>query len=142
MQKEVDMGVPELVASASGIVIEYGPGSGSQVSRYDPRKVTKIYGLEPCQGLHAQLRENVKKAGLSDIYTIVPCGIEDAKTLRNYGVDQKPVDTVLSVQVLCCVRDPKETVATLYRMLKPGGQMIVFEHVKSCDWISSAVQGT
>ena len=136
------MGVPELVASATGTVIEYGPGSGSQVSRYDPKKVTKIYGLEPCEGLHTQLRENVKKAGLSDIYTIVPCGIEDAETLRRYGVDKEAVDTVLSIQVLCCVRDPKETVAALYRLLKPGGQMIVYEHVKSWDLISSAVQGT
>ncbi|KAL8823808.1 MAG: hypothetical protein Q9170_008314 [Blastenia crenularia] len=137
---EVEMGVPALVSSASGTIIEIGPGSGNQVGRYDPKKVTKIYGIEPCKGLHAQLRENIKKAGLSDVYTIVPCSIEDVKGLQNYGIDQEAFDTVLAVQVLCSVPNPKATVATLYRLLKSGGQMIVYEHVKSHDWISSTAQ--
>lgn len=135
------MGVPKLVASASGTVIEIGPGSGNQVGRYDPSKITKIYGIEPNRGLHDKLRENVKNAGLSDVYTIVPCGVEDVEGLRKYGVDQQVFDTVLSVQVLCSVPNPKETAAALYRLLKPGGTMIVYEHVKSRDMISSKVQG-
>ncbi|KAL8643717.1 MAG: hypothetical protein Q9210_007585 [Variospora velana] len=139
-EREVEMGVPALVASASGTVIEIGPGSGSQVGRYDPAKITKIFGIEPNLGLHDKLRENVKKAGLSDVYTIVPCGVEDVQGLRKHDVDQQAFDTVLSIQVLCCVPDPKETAAALYRLLKPGGKMIVYEHVKSRDFVSSIVQ--
>ncbi|KAL9023448.1 MAG: hypothetical protein Q9196_007194, partial [Gyalolechia fulgens] len=139
-EEEAKNGLPALISSASGTIIELGPGSGCQVDRYDPKKVTKIYGLEPCKGLHAQLRENVKKAGLSDVYTIVPCGLEDVECLRKYGVDRETFDTVLSVQVLCSVPNQKATVAALYRLLKPGGQMIVYEHVKSRDLISSLMQ--
>ncbi|KAL9604157.1 MAG: hypothetical protein Q9219_000745 [cf. Caloplaca sp. 3 TL-2023] len=139
-EREVETGLPALISSASGTIIEIGPGSGNQVSRYDLKKVTKIYGLEPCKGLHAQLRENVKKAGLSDIYTIVPYGVQDLAGLREYGIDQEAFDTVLSVQVLCSVPNPKETVAALYRLLKPGGKIIAYEHVKSRDPISSFLQ--
>lgn len=136
------MGVPGLVASASGTVIEIGPGSGNQVGRYDASKITKIYGIEPNRGLHDKLRESIKNAGLSDVYTIVPCGAEDVEGLRKYGVDQETFDTVLSIQVLCCVPHPKETAAALWGLLKPGGTMIVYEHVKSRDMVSSKVQGT
>ncbi|KAL9007367.1 MAG: hypothetical protein Q9173_007342 [Seirophora scorigena] len=139
-EMEIEMGVPGLVASASGTVIEIGPGSGNQVGRYDPAKVTKIFGIEPNRGLHEKLRENVKKAGLSDVYTIVPCGVDDVLSLHKYGVDQQAFDTVLSIQVLCSVPDPKETAAALYRLLKPGGKMIVYEHVKNTDFVSSKVQ--
>ena len=71
----------------------------------------------------------------------MPSGVEDVEGLRKYGVDRETFDTVLIIQVFCCVPSPKETVAALYRLLKPGGQMIVYEHVKSRDMLSSAVQG-
>ncbi|KAL8996206.1 MAG: hypothetical protein Q9169_004228 [Polycauliona sp. 2 TL-2023] len=139
-EKEVEKGVPALVASAKGTIIEIGPGSGNQVSRYDRSKVTKIYGIEPTASLHPKLRENIKKAGLSDVYTIVPCGVQDVEMLRRYGVDKEAFDTVLSVQVFCSVPNPKEMAAALWGLLKPGGTMIVYEHVKSRDFISSKVQ--
>ncbi|KAL8858901.1 MAG: hypothetical protein Q9178_004580 [Gyalolechia marmorata] len=139
-EKDVQKGVPALIASATGTVIEIGPGSGNQVSRYDRSKVTKIYGIEPTVSLHPKLRENIKKAGLSDIYTIVPCGIQDIKTLQQYGINQEAFDTVLSVQVFCSIPNPKEMAAALWRLLKPEGTMIVFEHVKSQDFVASKVQ--
>ncbi|KAL8669649.1 MAG: hypothetical protein Q9168_005775 [Polycauliona sp. 1 TL-2023] len=139
-EKEVEKGVPAIVASASGTIIEIGPGSGSQVSRYDRSKVTRIYGIEPTASLHPKLRENIKRAGLSDVYTIVPCGVQDVEVLRKYGVDKEAFDTVLSVQVFCSVPNPREMAAALWGLLKPGGTMIIYEHVKSRDFISSKVQ--
>lgn len=60
--------------------------------------------------------------------------------LEKYGVEQGSVDTVLSVQVLCGVPRPKEVVRELYRFLRPGAQMIVYEHVQSQDFVSMLVQ--
>ncbi|KAL8946254.1 MAG: hypothetical protein Q9222_007329 [Ikaeria aurantiellina] len=139
-KKELETDVPKLVASASGTIIEIGPGSGNQVGRYDRSKITKIYGIEPNKGLHAQLRESVKNAGLSDVYTIVPCNIQDVEILRKYGVDQETFDTILSVQVFCSIPNPREAAAAMWRLLKPGGQMVVYEHVKAYDYISAKVQ--
>ena len=133
-------GVPELIAKAHGTVLEIGPGSGNQLPRYDVSKIHRIYGVEPNVDLHDALRSNVKKHGLSDIYTIVPCGIEDFAKLKEYGIEPETVDTVASVQVLCSVPKPEALVKDLYRLLKPGGQMIVYEHVKSEDYVSHSVQ--
>ena len=129
------------MASASGTVLEVGPGSGSQLPRYDKSKITKIYGVEPNVDLHDALQKTVKQCGLSDTYTIVPCGAEDFQTLARYGIEKGSVDTILSVQVICGVPEPQKTLRGMYELLKPGGQMIVYEHVESHDAVSRFVQG-
>lgn len=100
-----------------------------------------MYGIEPNAKLHAALRENIKKEGLSDIYTIIPCGVEDFETIRSYGVEEGTMDTVMSIQVLCSVPRPEEMVKAMYRHLKPGGQMLVHEHMRSDDVVSRFIQG-
>ncbi len=138
---ELETDLPTLVAKAYGTVLEVGPGSGNQLPRYDVSKIDRIYGVEPNAELHDALRGNVKKHGLSDVYTIVPCGVEDLEKLKRYGVETESIDTVTSVQVLCSVPEPAALVKDLYRLLKPGGQMIVYEHVRSEDYVSRMVQG-
>ena len=132
--------IPALVGQASGVVLELGPGIGSQLPRYDKTKITKVYGVEPCQHLHEALREKVKSSGLTDVYEIVTCGIQDVEGLQKHGVTREMIDTVLSVQVLCSVSDPDQVMRQLYAMMKPGGQFIVYEHVKSNDSLSRVVQ--
>lgn len=41
-KKELDTELPSLVASASGVVVELGPGSGNQLGRYDKKKAKKV----------------------------------------------------------------------------------------------------
>ena len=137
---ELETILPKLEAQASGIVLEVGPGSGNQLSRYDVSKIKKIYGIEPNLELHDELRKTIKGCGLSDQYAIVPCGVEDFGTLKMYGVKPESVDTILVVSVLCSVPRPKQMTKALYKLLKPGGQMIVHEHVKSHDPMSGLVQ--
>lgn len=82
----------------------------------------------------------MKESGLTDIYEILPCGIEDVMGLKKHGVTLSSIDTVLSVQVLCSVPDPDEMMRRLYALMKPGGKLIVYEHVKSMDSVSMMVQ--
>ena len=140
--RERDTVLPSLIAQAFGIVLEVGPGSGSQLSRLDPSKITKAFGVEPTLDLHDQLRASIKKAGLTDVYTIVPGGIDETQQLSKYGIEKESIDTLLLIQVLCCVPQPEKTARELYELLKPGGQMIVYEHVRSEDVVSKVVQGT
>jgi SAM-dependent methyltransferase len=132
--------VPALVSEASGVVLEIGPGIGSQLPRYNISKITKVYGVEPNIDLHESLREKVKASGLTDVYEIAPCGIEDVVELEKHGIALGSIDTVLSIQVLCSVPDPDEMLRRLYALMKPGGQLVVYEHVKSRDVVSVMVQ--
>ncbi len=87
--------VAPLVALARGVVLDIGPGSGEWVALFDPKKVTRVLGIEPNRDHHAQLRERVKEAGLEGIYEIVPVGVED---LGDRWVGRGEVDTIVTVQ--------------------------------------------
>lgn len=132
--------VPTLVSEASGVVLEIGPGIGSQLSRYHTSKIKKVYGIEPNSYLHDSLRDNVRSSGLSNIYEVVSCGIEDVVGLEKHGILLDSIDTILSIQVLCSVPDPDAMLRRLYGLMKPGGQLVVYEHVKSRDVVSIIVQ--
>ena len=132
--------IPKLVSQAEGVVLELGPGTGNQLPRYDLSRVSKIYGIEPNVDLHEALRASIKKAKLDDIYVILSQSAEDLKSLERCGVAPNGVDTILSVNVLCSVPDPTKTVRGLFQYLKPGGRMIVYEHVQSNDFIARNVQ--
>lgn len=49
----------------------YRPGDGQNLAHYQSENIVKLYLVEPCVGLHETLRENVKKAGLGDVATII-----------------------------------------------------------------------
>ena len=63
------------------------------------------------------------------------------------GIDFVPagrkgeIDTILSVQVLCGVPGPERICKAMYELLKPGGTMIVYEHVEARDRASRFMQG-
>ena len=140
-ESDVETAVPGLVSRASGVVLELGPGTGGQVSRFDRSKIAKVYGIEPNVGLHAQLRQRIEDLGLTDTYELVSASIDDMTELRSSGIVEGAVDTILSVQVLCSVTDTNATLRRLYSLLKPGGQLIVYEHVRSKDIVTRFVQG-
>ena len=128
------------MSEAFGVILELGPGIGNQLPRYDVGKIRKVYGVEPNQALHGSLREKIKACGLADVYEIVPCGIEDVGELERHGVEFNSIDTVLSIQVLCSVPDIEKILRRLYALMKPGGQFVMYEHVKSTDIVSAVVQ--
>jgi SAM-dependent methyltransferase len=117
-------------------VLDIGPGSGDQLHRYSAAKVDAIYGAEPASKLHAQLLTKSNAAGFGGKYHILSCGAEpDAlvPVLSKEGLfaegSEGVFDDIVSIRVLCGVPDLKETVGGIYRLLKPGGRLIVMEHV-------------
>lgn len=115
---------------------DVGPGSGEWISLFDKSKVTKIYGIEPNKDHHAGLRKRIIEAGLSDIYVLVPVGVENISehvlNTSNGGaerVKKGEVDCIMTIQCLCSVPSPKAMIDELYTYLKPGGEWYVYEHV-------------
>ncbi|KAH7420042.1 S-adenosyl-L-methionine-dependent methyltransferase [Cadophora sp. MPI-SDFR-AT-0126] len=123
--------VGPLIAEAKGVVLDIGAGYGEWVRCFDKKKVTKIYGVEPNVDQHPKLRERVKEAGLEDIYVIVPVGVED---LGEKWVKRGEVDTIVTIQCLCSVSEPKKMIGELYVYLKDGGSWILYEHVVVFPW--------
>jgi SAM-dependent methyltransferase len=100
--------------------------------------IEAIYGAEPCVGLHAELRKRAADEGLSEKYTILPCSVVQKELegeLEKHGLVSEGgerggvFDTIITVRVLCSVPEFERTTAELYSLLKPGGKMLVVEHV-------------
>jgi len=124
--------MPLLRNSASGVCMDIGPGSGEWLylfAKANNKDITKIYGVEPNPGMHKALRANAVKAGLGDIYEVVGCGAEELATKG--GIPKGSIDTIITVQCLCSIPTPEKIIKDLYPYLKPGGQWLVYEHVKT-----------
>lgn len=106
------------------------------------KSITALYGPEPCTGLHAELRSRAAGEGISEKYHILPCNVsadELLPALRATGtgvVDAYDADasagvfdTILCVRVLCSVPEMDKTVKELYGLLRPGGRLLITEHV-------------
>jgi 2-polyprenyl-3-methyl-5-hydroxy-6-metoxy-1,4-benzoquinol methylase len=61
--------------------------------------------------------------------------------LRDEGISEGSLDAVLCIQVLCAVKDPKNVMKEVWKLLKPGEKFIFWEHEKSRDWLTGTAQG-
>lgn len=132
--------IATLVPRCEGVVLELGPGMGNQIARYDVNKVTRVIGVENNPNFRPEIEAQAEKVGLGDKYELMTCGAEDSDVLERNGVTAGSVDTVLSIQVLCSVPDEKAMAREIYRVLKPGGKFIFWEHHVSSDWITRVYQ--
>lgn len=94
--------VPSLVAAAHGIVLDLGPGAGTQLDRFDAARVAHIYGVEPNTAFAPAFNDRLRETalGLDGKYTLVSCGVEDGEELARFGVVDESVDCVVCMQVL------------------------------------------
>jgi ubiquinone/menaquinone biosynthesis C-methylase UbiE len=110
----------ELLEGAHGRVLEVGAGTGANVGLY-PAAVTELVLAEPEEPMARRLRPRAGGAAV----VVAPAEalpFEDAS-----------FDTVVTTLVLCTVRDPAAAMAEIRRVLRPGGRLLLFEHVRSED---------
>ncbi|KMP03217.1 hypothetical protein CISG_09446 [Coccidioides immitis RMSCC 3703] len=127
--------MPALLSTASGVILDIGPGTGTQMPLLTSPDIKAIYGAEPTDGLHTDLLAKIDSCGLSSKYQILHCGAEpqslipalDKAGFKELG--SGVFDTIICVRVLCSVPRPEETIQGLYRLLKPGGKLLIAEHV-------------
>jgi ubiquinone/menaquinone biosynthesis C-methylase UbiE len=113
-----------LIAGASGNVLEIGGGTGANLGYYDA-DVASLTITEPeppmLKRLERKAREQKSKATLLRA---------PAEALP---FDDASFDTVVSTLVLCGVDDQRRAVDEIRRVLRPGGRLIFMEHVRSDD---------
>ncbi|KAH8821357.1 methyltransferase type 11 [Xylogone sp. PMI_703] len=137
---EATTAVPELVSTASGIVFELGPGTGNQLPRYTVDNIERIYGIEPNPAFINVLHSRIQETSLKDKYTMIIGGLENENLLKEYGIVTDSMDCIVSMQVLCSVKNGPKAVEHLWKLLKPGGTIIFWEHGDSHEWLTRKVQ--
>ena len=111
-----------LLAGLSGRVIEIGAGNGLNFAHYPP-EVTEVCAVEPEPHLRALARERTADAA-TDVELVD--GVADQLPADDAGFDA----AVFSL-VLCSVPDQATALGEARRVLRPGGEMRFFEHVRA-----------
>lgn len=112
-----------LVADAEGAVLEIGVGTGRNLAHY--RKATRLVAVEPEPGMRARAVRAARDA-------TVPVEVLDGDATRLPFPDGS-FDTVVMSLVLCTIPDPAVALAEARRVLRPGGTLRFYEHVRADD---------
>lgn len=111
-----------LLAGLSGRVIDVGAGTGANFAHYPPT-VGSVLAVEPEPYLRGIAQEHAKRA---------PVRVEVVDGLaERLPADDASFDAAVVSLVLCSVADQRAAVAELHRVLRPGGQLRFFEHVRA-----------
>lgn len=120
----------ELLQGASGTVLEIGSGTGVNLPHYSDR-VQRLILVEPDKHMRHRLSERAKEAAIQRI------------EIASYGaecidIEDGTIDCVVSTLVLCSVNDQAASLREIHRLLRPGGTLLLIEHVYAQEYPSVA----
>ncbi|MFB6941200.1 class I SAM-dependent methyltransferase [Streptomyces sp. NPDC056305] len=121
----------ELLAGLSGRVVEIGAGNGLNFAHYPPA-VSEVVAVEPERVLRQLAVRSALRAGIP--VDVVP------GTAESLPVKSEAFDGAVASLVLCTVRNVERSLAEIVRVLRPGGELRFFEHVRADDRAMAAVQ--
>lgn len=105
----------------SGEVLELGVGTGRSLAAY-PCTVTSVTGIDPDDKMLARAAERARRAGVP--VRTLPAAAEDLPFL------DESFDAVTAFLSLCTVRDQTAALREAWRVLVPGGELRLLEHVR------------
>ena len=120
-----------LLADLTGVVVEIGAGEGSNFAHY-PRTVTEVLAVEPDDHLRSIA---IRRASGAPVPVRVVTG-----TAESIPAEDGSVDAVVASLVLCSVPDQGVALAEARRVLRPGGILAFYEHVRSDRKVLAALE--
>ncbi len=115
----------KVVPLAEGEVLEIGVGSGLNLSFYDDSKVSKVWGLEPSEGMRVLARKRLVDSPLNVEMIDLPG--------EEIPLDTNSVDTVVVTYTLCTIPDAQRALQGMRRVLRPDGKLLFCEHGAAPD---------
>ncbi len=110
----------EIAGGARGRVLEVGAGTGANFPFYKDH-AEGIIATEPDPYMLERARRRAEGVGLSIDLRQAPA--------EELPFDDDSFDTVVSTLVMCTVGDPLRALSEVRRVLKPSGQLRMYEHV-------------
>lgn len=113
-----------LIQRTRGTVLEIGGGTGANLPFYGSA-VQELIFTEPEEPMARRLERKLADYALSARVVRAPA--------EDLPFETSSFDFVVSTLVLCTVTDPDRALGEIRRILKPGGQLVFLEHVRSDD---------
>ena len=104
-----------------GRVLDVGVGTGLSLSDYS--RTTKICGVDISEPMLRKAHARVRALRLSNVEVL---SVMDAK---NLAFHDGFFDAVVAQYVITAVPDPEGTLDEFVRVLKPGGELILVNHI-------------
>jgi ubiquinone/menaquinone biosynthesis C-methylase UbiE len=106
---------------AEGDVLEIAVGTGRNLPFYD--EGLRLTGIEVSPAMLDIARRRARRLGRD-----VDLRVGDAQAL---DLPDERFDTVVCTLSLCTIPDDRAAVAEAFRVLRPGGRLVLLEHVRS-----------
>ena len=122
--KVFDHGRQSTIAEADrigGRILDVGVGTGLSLSDYSPS--TKICGVDISEPMLRRAQQRVRELKLANVEALA---VMDAKHL---AFPDQFFDAVVAQYVITAVPDPEATLDDFIRVLKPGGELILVNHI-------------
>jgi ubiquinone/menaquinone biosynthesis C-methylase UbiE len=110
----------ELLSELEGEVLEIGAGTGFNLPHYE--RASRVVAVEPNASMAKQLQKRIAEAA-------VPVELR-AGSAESLPFADESFDTAVLTFVLCSVKDPATALREVRRVLRPGGRLVVLEHVR------------
>ena len=122
-----------LCALARGDVLEVAVGTGLNLPHYPPAVTGgHLVGVEWSPGMLDVARQRADGLGVD-----VDLRLGDAQRL---DLPDSSVDTAVCTFSLCAIADERAALAEMVRVLRPGGRLLLADHVTSTFWPLRALQ--
>src|ERR1700744_5927430 len=122
--KVFDAGRQSTIAEADrigGRILDVGVGTGLSLSDYS--RSTRICGVDISEPMLRKAQQRVRAQKLANVETLA---VMDAK---NLAFKDASFDAVVAQYVITAVPDPEGTLDDFVRVLKPGGELILVNHI-------------
>jgi ubiquinone/menaquinone biosynthesis C-methylase UbiE len=110
----------DLLAALEGDVVEIGAGTGASLPHYE--RARRVVAIEPDASMAKRLPHRLEEAS-------VPVEVVTARAQQLPFPDES-FDAAVAAFVLCSVEDPQAVLAEARRVLRPGGKLVLLEHVR------------
>ena len=122
----------ETAGQAYGVVLEVGAGGGQNFPFYASTRVVHVVAVEPDEAMLVEARRSLAAASVPITLTRAP--------VEALPFPDAQFESVVVTLVFCSVRDPARGLREIWRVLKPGGCLLLLEHVRAQGKVAAGIQ--